>query len=128
MIGDSKPPRDEGWKRHSQGSRRTRCLFRIVNVLAEHDPHTVDVTHRELPEAIRLVGRLRSNLSTPTDNFLEVSVDILDPLEQVDALRILFIANEMDGGVVAPDDGVSVITEVPGKTKDVAIEGCRRRH
>ena len=98
----------------------------MIDVLAEHNPYTVDVTHTKLTDPIRLISRLRGNLTTPTDDFLEVRVDILDPLEQVDAFWTPIIANEVDCGVVAPDHGVGVITEIPGKTQDITIERCCR--
>jgi hypothetical protein len=55
----------------------------VIDILTEHDPYTVDVNHTKFADPIRLVRRLRGNSSAPTDYFLEVGVDILDPLEEV---------------------------------------------
>src|SRR5712691_7266173 len=94
----------------------------VVDVLTEHNPHSVDVAHTKFANPIRLICWLRSNVGTSIDHLPEVRVDVLDPLEQVNALRALIASNKVNGGVVAPDNGVCFVAEVPGKTQDVTIE------
>src|SRR6185503_11862167 len=73
----------------------------VFEVLAEYDSDTVDVSHTELTNAIRLVGWLRGTLNASADDLAVVSVDILHPLKQVDALRTFFRSDEVNRGVVA---------------------------
>ena len=94
----------------------------MIDVLAEHDPDAVDIAHAEFADPVWLVGRVRINHSAAPNDFPEMRVDILDPLEQVDALWTALIANEVDCGVVPPDDRIGVVTEVAGKAQDITIE------
>src|SRR5205085_1030680 len=95
-------------------------------VLTEHNAYSVDVAHTKFANPIRLICWLRSNVGASIDHFLEVRVDVLDPLEQVNALRALIASNKVNGGVIAPDNGVCFVAEIPGKTQHIAIERCRR--
>src|SRR5882672_2590421 len=49
----------------------------VIDVLAEHDGHAVDIAHRKLSNAIRLIRRRHSHDRTATDYFSVVRVDIL---------------------------------------------------
>jgi hypothetical protein len=98
----------------------------VIDVLTEHNHHSVDVAHTKFANPVRLIGWLRRNVGTSIDHLREVRVDVLDSLEQVNALWALIASNKVNGGVIAPDNGVCVVAEVPGKTQDIAIERCRR--
>ena len=97
----------------------------VFDVLAEYDSDTVDVLHTELTNAIRLVGWLRDTLNAPADDLTVISVDILHPLKQVDALRTFFRSNEVNRRVVTSHDRVGLVAEVGCKTQHIAIKGCR---
>src|SRR5438067_2245692 len=106
--------------------RRDFARLVVIDVLAEHNAYPVDVAHTEFANPIRLICWLRSNVGASIDHFPEVRIDVLDPLEQVNALRALIASNKMNGGVIAPDNGVCFVAEVPGKTQHIAVERCRR--
>src|SRR6478735_2891548 len=101
--------------------------LRVLDVLAEHDSHAIDVAQAKFADSIRLVRWLRCNLGASLDNLPVVGINILDPLEQVDTTWTAFVLDEVDRGVIAPHDCVSVVAEVPCKPQRIAIERCRRR-
>src|SRR5213594_3992770 len=100
------------------------CVF---DVLPEHDSYAVDVAHTELANSIRLVRWLLWNLGISIDDFFVVSVDILDPLEQMDATRSAFVSHEVNRGVIPPHDCVGVVAKIPRKAQQISIERCGGR-
>ena len=56
-------------------------------------------SHTKFANPIWLICRLRSNLGTPIDYLPEVSIDVLDPLEQVDATWAASASNKVNCGV-----------------------------
>ena len=54
---------------------------RLIDVLAEYDTDTVDVSDAQLANPIRLIFRSREALDTPVNELSMVGVDILYPLE-----------------------------------------------
>ncbi len=61
---------------------RKHLLISIgFDVLAKHDPHTVDIAYGKLANPVGLICGPRHNLSAPTDQFLVIGVDVLDPLK-----------------------------------------------
>src|SRR5262249_30786313 len=99
----------------------------VLDVLPEHDSYAVDVAHTELANSIRLVRWLLWNPGTSIDDFSVVSVNILDPLEQVDATRAAFAFDEVNRGVIAPHDRVGFVAKIPPKAQQISIERCRGR-
>src|SRR5206468_4435432 len=81
----------------AQCRRESSALF---DVLTEHERDAVDVQHAEFADSIRPVCRRRCHRRAAIDNFSVEGVDILDPLEQVDATRTTFIFDEVDRGIV----------------------------
>ena len=101
-----------------------RRLDGVFDVLAEYNSNTVDISHTELTNAIRLVLWLGDPVNASVDNLSVISVDILHPLKQVDAPGTFFVSNEVNRRVVAPHDCVCLIAEVRGKTQRIAIKSC----
>jgi len=109
------------------GSWPLRLLPLVVrDVLTEHNPHTIDIAYTKLPNPIWLIGGLHGNLGAPTEYFPEVPVDVLDPLEQVDATWTASAPNKVNRRVIAPHDRVCVVAEVPCETQHITIERCGR--
>src|SRR6266566_9253034 len=46
----------------------------------------------------------------------------------MDAVRFSLVLDKMNGGVVAPDNRVSVVSEIPCESQGISIERCCRLH
>jgi hypothetical protein len=90
----------------------------VIDVLAKHDCHGVDIAYTKFSNSIRLICRLHYNDRTAADYFSVVSVDILDPLKQMDAAWVSTVSHEVNCGVVAPHHRISLVsaTHVNPKT------------
>src|SRR4029078_3431016 len=89
-----------------------------------YNSDTVDVSNTKLTNTIWLIGWLRGSLKASADDLAVISVDILHPLKQGDALRTFLRSHKVNGGVVAPHYRVSLISEVECKNQHIAIKGC----
>src|SRR5437868_6251060 len=97
-----------------------------INILAKHDSYAVDIAYTKFSNSIRLIGRLPFNYRTATDYFSVISVDILDPLKQVDAACVSTVCNQVNRGVVAPHHRVCLVAEIPRKPQNITVELCGR--
>ena len=93
----------------------------MIDVLTEHNAHRVDVAYAEFAKPVRLIRGLGFDAGASIDQLLEVRIDILHPLEQMNALRARIALDEVHRGVVAPDDGVGLLAVVTGKTQGAIL-------
>jgi len=133
----SPPSRSSGAPRADAAARRwlaSREMFRrwrslplaVIDVLAKHDCHPIDISYTKFSNSIRLIGWLQCNHRTAAHYFSVVSVDILDPLKQMDAARVSIVSNEVNCRIVAPHYRVPLVTEIPREPEDITIERCCR--
>ena len=76
-----------------------------------------DFDHAQRPDLGIDLARRLDDVGAVIDHFPEVRVDVLNPLEQVNALRALIASNKVNRGVIAPDNRVGLVAEIPGKTQ-----------
>ena len=80
----------------------------------------------EFADPIGLVCWCFCDLGASTNDLSMISVDVLDPLEQVDAAWISLISNKVNRGVIPPHYRVCLVAEVPCEPQDITIERCCR--
>jgi len=53
----------------------------VSDILAEHDPDTVNVAYSKFANSVRLIRGSRGDFRAPSDQFFVIGIDVFDPLK-----------------------------------------------